>query len=74
MWSSELTAVILLTIECLDVGLITLSKAAMRRGMSDYVFVVYSNALAVPVLFLCSLLFHRFMSTSSSSSSSSSSC
>ncbi|KAJ9709040.1 hypothetical protein PVL29_000833 [Vitis rotundifolia] len=59
MWSSELTAVILLTIECLDVGLITLSKAAMRRGMSDYVFVVYSNALAVPVLFLCSLLFHR---------------
>lgn len=27
--------------------------------MSDYVFVVYSNALAVPVLFLCSLLFHR---------------
>ncbi|RVW47238.1 WAT1-related protein [Vitis vinifera] len=48
MWSSELTAVILLTIECLDVGLITLSKAAMRRGMSDYVFVVYSNALAVP--------------------------
>lgn len=50
---------LMLIIECLEVGLSTLSKAAMRRGMSDFVFVVYSNALSVPILLFCCLLFHR---------------
>ncbi|KAK9995853.1 hypothetical protein SO802_020539 [Lithocarpus litseifolius] len=46
-------------IECLDVGLTTLSKAAMSRGMSNYVFVVYSNALATLILFPSSFIINR---------------
>ncbi|KAJ9677679.1 hypothetical protein PVL29_022579 [Vitis rotundifolia] len=45
--------------ECLDVGLITLSKAAMSRGMNHFVFVVNYNALASLILFLPSFIFHR---------------
>lgn len=45
-------------VECLDVGLTTLSKAAMSKGMSQFVFVVYSNALATLIL-LPSLIFYR---------------
>lgn len=45
--------------ECLDVGLVTLSKAAMSRGMNHFVFVVYYNALASLILFLLSFIFHR---------------
>uniref|UniRef100_A0A6N2LGE3 WAT1-related protein n=1 Tax=Salix viminalis TaxID=40686 RepID=A0A6N2LGE3_SALVM len=45
-------------VECLDVGLTTLSKAAMSKGMSRFVFVVYSNALATLILLPC-LIFHR---------------
>ncbi|CAN0839585.1 WAT1-related protein At5g40230 [Linum grandiflorum] len=42
-------------VECLDVGLTTLSKAAMSAGMSHFVFVVYSNSLATLILLPCSL-------------------
>ncbi|XP_059589945.1 WAT1-related protein At5g07050-like [Vitis vinifera] len=45
--------------ECLDVGLVTLSKAAMSRGMNHFVFVVYYNALASLIFFLLSFIFHR---------------
>ncbi|KAL6351287.1 hypothetical protein AAG906_035079 [Vitis piasezkii] len=58
MWSLKLTLV-MLTIESLEMGLNTISKAAMSRGMSNFVFVVYSNACAIPFLLLCCLLFHR---------------
>ncbi|KAJ9709043.1 hypothetical protein PVL29_000834 [Vitis rotundifolia] len=58
MWSLKLTLV-MLTIESLDMGLNTISKAAMSRGMSNFVFVVYSNAFAIPFLLICCLLFHR---------------
>ncbi|XP_077237796.1 WAT1-related protein At3g28050-like [Tasmannia lanceolata] len=40
----------MVSVECLDVGLTTLSKAAMSRGMSHFVFVVYSNVLATTLL------------------------
>ncbi|KAL6181855.1 hypothetical protein ACLB2K_048503 [Fragaria x ananassa] len=46
-------------VECLDVGLTTLSKAAMSRGMSHFVFVVYSNALATLILLPSSFIIHR---------------
>lgn len=46
-------------VECFDVGLTTLSKAAMSKGMSHFVFVVYSNALATLILLPSSFLFHR---------------
>lgn len=58
MWSLKLT-LMMLTIESLEMGLNTISKAAMSRGMSNFVFVVYSNACAIPFLLLCCLLFHR---------------
>ncbi|KAL2492741.1 WAT1-related protein [Abeliophyllum distichum] len=38
-------------VECADVGLTTLSKAAMSKGMSHFIFVVYSNALATLIIF-----------------------
>nr|KYP56277.1 Auxin-induced protein 5NG4 [Cajanus cajan] len=46
-WSPFAAMVI---VECLDVGLSTLGKAAMSRGMNHFVFVLYSNALATLIL------------------------
>ena len=59
MWNSGVTA-IMVAIEFFEVGLTTLSKAAMRRGMSNFVFVVYSNTLAIFFLLSSSLIFYRF--------------
>ena len=44
--------------ECLEVGLSTISKAAMNRGMSDLIFICYSNALAIFFLLPSSLFFY----------------
>ncbi|KAL5720329.1 hypothetical protein ACHQM5_013008 [Ranunculus cassubicifolius] len=46
----------MLTVECTDVGLTTLSKAAMSKGMSPFVYVVYYNALGTLILFPSFLL------------------
>ena len=35
---------ILLSVEFFDVIVYTVSKAAMKKGMNDFVFVMYSNA------------------------------
>ena len=59
MWSLGVTA-IMVAVEFFEVGLTTLSKAAMRKGMSNFVFVVYSNGLAIFVLLLASFIFYRF--------------
>ncbi|XP_019053105.1 PREDICTED: WAT1-related protein At5g40240-like [Nelumbo nucifera] len=48
----------MIALECLDVGMTTLSKAALSKGMSHFVFVVYSNALATLIL-LSSYIFLR---------------
>lgn len=45
--------------EFFDVGLMTLSKAALSKGMSNFVFVVYSNALATLILLPSSFLLQR---------------
>ncbi|XP_038694522.1 WAT1-related protein At5g40240-like isoform X2 [Tripterygium wilfordii] len=45
--------------ECAQVGLMIVSKLAMSKGMSNLVFVFYSNALASLVLLPLSLLFRR---------------
>ncbi|XP_030449687.1 WAT1-related protein At5g40240-like [Syzygium oleosum] len=50
---------VLVVIEFLEQGLSTMSKAAMSRGMSNFVFVAYSNALAIFFLFSASILFYR---------------
>ncbi|XP_027368841.1 WAT1-related protein At3g28050-like [Abrus precatorius] len=55
-WSPFIAMVI---VECLDVGLSTLSKAAMSRGMNHFVFVVYSNALATLILLPSSFIINR---------------
>ncbi|EOY20648.1 hypothetical protein QUC31_006963 [Theobroma cacao] len=49
----------MVAVECLDVGLTTLSKAAMSKGMSHFVFVVYSNALASVILIPAAFFFTR---------------
>ncbi|XWS37380.1 hypothetical protein CRYUN_Cryun19dG0038000 [Craigia yunnanensis] len=49
----------MVAVECLDVGLTTLSKAAMSKGMSHFVFVVYSNALASIILLPAAFIFTR---------------
>lgn len=50
--------VAMVSMECINVGLNTLFKAATLTGMSYHVFVVYSYAVAALVLlpsrFLCS--------------------
>ncbi|KAL8140781.1 hypothetical protein V2J09_006802 [Rumex salicifolius] len=49
----------MVTVSCLDVGLTTLSKAAMSNGMNHFVFVAYSNSLATLLLFPFAFLFNR---------------
>ncbi|XP_057495051.1 WAT1-related protein At3g28050-like isoform X1 [Actinidia eriantha] len=44
--------------ECLEAGLSTLSKAAMVKGMSDFVFVTYSNALALLFLLPSTFIYY----------------
>ena len=63
-WLEELLPfAAMVMVECLDVGLTTLSKAAMTKGMSHFVFVVYSNALAT-LIFLPVFIFQRFFTSS----------
>lgn len=41
---------VMIIVECVEVGLSTLSKAAMVKGMSNFVFIVYYNALGTLIL------------------------
>ncbi|KAK4841983.1 hypothetical protein QYF36_013705 [Acer negundo] len=56
MVSAGVTAV-MLAVECLEVGLSTVSKAAMNGGMNHFVFVLYSNGFAAIFLLLPASLF-----------------
>lgn len=47
--------------ECAQVGLMIVSKAAMSDGMSNLLFIFYSNALASLLLLPISFLFHRYL-------------
>jgi len=49
----------MIMVECLDVGLSTLGKAAMDTGMNHFVFVVYSNALATLMLLPLAFFINR---------------
>lgn len=44
--------------ECAQVGLMIISKAAMSSGMTNFAFVLYSNALASLILLPLSFLLH----------------
>ncbi|XP_044502199.1 WAT1-related protein At4g15540-like isoform X2 [Mangifera indica] len=48
----------MITVECTDVGLSVLSKAALNQGMNNFVSVVYCNASGTLIL-LPYFLFHR---------------
>ena len=52
---------LLLAIEFLDVIVYTVSKAAMTKGMNDFVFVMYSNAFASFLLLPLTVFFHRYL-------------
>lgn len=45
----------------LEVGSNTLVKAATNNGMSNFVYVAYSNSLAFFFLLSSTLLYHRFV-------------
>ncbi|KAL8166773.1 hypothetical protein V2J09_008272 [Rumex salicifolius] len=49
--TKSLPFVAMMVVESVEAGLITLSKAAMSKGMSNFVFVVYYNALGTLFLF-----------------------
>lgn len=50
---------VMLTVEFLDVAMNTVNKAAMSKGMSQFVLVVYSNILGVLLLLSSSFIFYR---------------
>ncbi|KAE8668252.1 leucine-rich repeat receptor protein kinase EXS [Hibiscus syriacus] len=58
MWGASVTAIMVAT-EFLEVGLNTVNKAAMNRGLSDFVLVFYSNVLGIFLLAPCILIFYR---------------
>lgn len=49
--------VAMIMVECGEVGMITLGKAAMNEGLSNLVYVVYYNALGTVIL-LPNFIFH----------------
>ncbi|XP_062159575.1 WAT1-related protein At3g28050-like isoform X1 [Alnus glutinosa] len=59
MGSVALPFVGMMMAECAQVGLMIVAKAAMTRGMSNLVFIFYSNAFASLILLPTSFLFHR---------------
>lgn len=59
MESEAAPYIAMLMAECCQVGLMIISKQAMNTGMTTFVFVSYSNALASLILLPFSLFFHR---------------
>ncbi|KAK8655418.1 hypothetical protein V6N13_107994 [Hibiscus sabdariffa] len=58
MWGKSVTAIMVAT-EFLEVGLNTVNKAAMNKGLSHFVLVLYSNVLGIFMLAPCILIFYR---------------
>ncbi|GKV08565.1 hypothetical protein SLEP1_g20178 [Rubroshorea leprosula] len=52
----------MITVECTNVGKTTLFKAATLKGMSYYVFVTYTYAIAALLIFPLLFIFPRFLS------------
>ncbi|KAM5581597.1 hypothetical protein ABKV19_010707 [Rosa sericea] len=55
-WGDVLPFAAMIMMEIADVGAATISKAAMSKGMSSYVSVVYSSALGTIFLLPCFIL------------------
>ncbi|GMH13363.1 hypothetical protein Nepgr_015204 [Nepenthes gracilis] len=59
-WFKDVLPVtVMVAMECTNVGLNTLFKAATMRGMSHYVFIVYSYAIAAFVLLPSTFLYRK---------------
>ncbi|KAF2325345.1 hypothetical protein GH714_026854 [Hevea brasiliensis] len=58
MWGIGVTAAMVIT-EFTEVGISIILKAAMTRGLSQFVYIVYSNALAIPILLPSSFILYR---------------
>ncbi|XP_057996128.1 WAT1-related protein At3g28050 isoform X2 [Hevea brasiliensis] len=58
MWGLGVTAV-MLTMEFLEVAMNTVNKAALGKGMSQFILVVYSNMIGVLLLLSSSFIFYR---------------
>ncbi|WCJ21688.1 nodulin MtN21 /EamA-like transporter family protein [Euphorbia peplus] len=58
MWVSGVAAA-MVGIESMEVSLSTIMKAAMARGMSPFIYILYSNALALFILVPSSFFFYR---------------
>ena len=59
MWEIQL-GLILLMMELMDVSNNTLGKAAMAKGLSNYIFTTYTHGIAVFFLIPLAYLYHRF--------------
>lgn len=60
MKGAEVTTVMVMA-QFLSVGSSTLIKASMSRGMSNFVFVAYSNLVAFCLLLLATIIHHRLI-------------
>ncbi|KAA8548068.1 hypothetical protein F0562_004671 [Nyssa sinensis] len=58
-YSEVLPFTAMIMVECVNVGLSTLFKAATLKGMSYCVFIVYSYAISALVLIPLAFIFHR---------------
>ncbi|XP_037495623.1 WAT1-related protein At5g40210 [Jatropha curcas] len=58
MWSPGVTAA-MVGVEFTEVGISTIMKAAMNKSMSQFVYIVYSNAFAIFILLPSSFIFYR---------------
>ncbi|CAJ1974315.1 unnamed protein product [Sphenostylis stenocarpa] len=57
--SEVLPFIIMVIMEGWTIGLTIFAKTAITNGMSPFVFIVYTNALATIILFPCSFLSHQ---------------
>ncbi|TKY69835.1 WAT1-related protein [Spatholobus suberectus] len=56
---------IMVAVQCLEVGLNTIVKAATTKGMSKFVFIVYSNVVAFCFLLVSTFIYRRKRASSS---------
>lgn len=57
--SEVLPFILMVIMEGWTIGLTIFAKTGITKGMSPFVFIVYTNALATIILFPCSFLSHQ---------------
>lgn len=58
-YSEVVPFIVMVIMEGCTIGLTILAKTAITNGMSPFVFIVYTNALATIILLPCSFLLHN---------------